>query len=97
MLFCVAVSGGLPLPDCRRRLNAVAKLGYQDALRRAHYQLIFVRAALAHGETRTALGTLHAVLPSIQHSLNRQKRSLLGKELLRLTKSLISELETTIV
>jgi hypothetical protein len=95
MLFVEAVSRRLPLPDCRRRLSYLAKLGYQDALRRAHYHLIFVRAALAHGKERTALRLLHTVLPSVQHSLNRQKRNLLGKELLRLTKRLISELEAT--
>jgi hypothetical protein len=91
-IFVEAIVRGLPLAACRNRLNTLAALGYQDVLRRALYELIFIRGAVERRNKRVALHMATALLPSIQRSMNSRQRKRLGKDLLRQTQTWLVEL-----
>ena len=73
---------------CRARFNALAKLGYTDTEQKAHYFLIYARAALERKHPRIARNLIRTMIPELQRSLRRNRRNLLARQLLRLFEQL---------
>lgn len=48
-LLDMSISRGQTLATCRARFKALAKLGYTDTEQKAHYYLIYARAAIEGG------------------------------------------------
>jgi len=86
-LLDMSISQGQTLATCRVRFGALAKLGYTDVEQKAHYCLIYARAALERGHPRIADNVTKNMIPELRRSL-RRRRSLLGRQLLRLFEQL---------
>jgi hypothetical protein len=80
-LLDMSISRGRSLATCRVRFNALAKLGFTDIEQKAHYHLIYGRAALERGHHHIADHVASKMILELRRSL-RRRRSLLGRELL---------------
>jgi hypothetical protein len=80
-----AILHGCNLSVCRARLNAAVRLGFTDVEQSAHYRLLYAKGALARGHRRVAYRMAAAIAKDLERSLKKRK-SLLGKELLGLTR-----------
>jgi len=86
-LLAMSISRGQTLSTFRGRFNALAKLGFTDVEQKAHYFLIYARAALEHGHPRIAGNITNGMIRELRRSLSR-RRSLLGRQLLGLFEQL---------
>src|SRR5262252_9610457 len=75
MLLDMSISRGQTLATCRARFNALAKLGYTDTEQKAHYFLIYARAALERKHPRIAGNLIRIIIPELQRSLRRRRRN----------------------
>lgn len=89
-LLDMSISRGQTLATCRARFNALARLGYTDTEQKAHYVLIYARAAFDKGHTRIGANLTRAMILELRRSLRRRPRNLLARELLRLFEQLES-------
>jgi len=80
-LLDISISRGRTLATCRVRFNALAKLGFTDIEQKAHYYLIYSRAALERGHPQIAENLARRMIRELQRSL-RHRRSILGRQLL---------------
>lgn len=82
-LLDMSISRGQTLATCRARFNTLAKLGYTDIEQKAHYFLIYARAALERGHPLIAGNLTRTMILDLRHSLRRRRRNLLARQLLR--------------
>jgi hypothetical protein len=80
-LLDMSISRGRRIANCRARLNALAKLGFANIEQKAHWHLMYARAALERGHPQTASNIATGMVIELRRSL-RHRRSLLGCELL---------------
>jgi hypothetical protein len=76
-----SISRGQRIASCRARFNALAKLGFTNIEQKAHYHLMYARAALERGHPQIAFNLATRMVLDLRRSL-RHRRSLLGRELL---------------
>jgi len=81
-LLDMSISRCQAFATCRARFNALAKLGYTDTEQKAHYFLIYARAALERKHPRIAGNLIRTMIPELQRSLRRRRRNPLGRQLL---------------
>ena len=81
MLLDLSISRGQRIASCRARFNALAKLGFTNIEQKAHYHLMYARAALERGHPQIAFNLATRMVLDLRRSL-RHRRSLLGRELL---------------
>jgi hypothetical protein len=87
-LLDMSISRGQTFATCRARFNALAKLGYTDTEQKAHYVLIYARAAFDKGHPRIGLNLTRAMILELRRSVRRRPRNLLARQLLRLFEQL---------
>jgi hypothetical protein len=80
-LLDMSISRGRRIASCRARLNALAKLGFTNIEQKAHYHLMYARAALERGHPQIAFNLATRMVLELRRSL-RHRRSLLSRELL---------------
>ena len=80
-LLDMSISRGRSLKTCRVRFNALLKVGFTDIEQKAHYYLIYGRAALERGHPQIADNLARRMIPELRRSL-RHRRSILGRQLL---------------
>ena len=90
-LLDMSISRGQTLATCRARFNTLAKLGYTDTEQKAHYVLIYARAAFDKGHPRIGANLTRAMILELQRSLRHRPRNPLARQLL----SLFEQLECT--
>ena len=88
-LLDMSISRGRRIAGCRARLNARAKLGFTDIEQKAHYHLMYARAALERGHPQIAFNHATRMALELRRAL-RHRRSLLGRELLRHFEQLVT-------
>ena len=87
-LLDMSISRGQALATCRARFNALARLGYTDTEQKAHYYLIYARAALERGHPRISANLTRTMILELRRSLRRRRRNLLARQLLSLFEQL---------
>ena len=80
-LLDMSISQRRSLNTCRVRFNALLKVGFTDIEQKAHYYLIYGRAALERGHPQLAAKIAHRMIRELRRSL-RHRRSILGRQLL---------------
>lgn len=80
-LLRMSVTHGRSVATCRARLKSLSKLGFTNIEMKAHYHLIYARAALRQGHRQIAFETATRLAFELKRSLPH-RRSLLGRELL---------------
>jgi len=79
-LLDMSISRGRSLKTCRVRFNALLKVGFTDVQQKAHYYLIYGRAALERGHPQIADNLARSMIGELRHW--RHRRSILGRQLL---------------
>lgn len=80
-LLDMSISRGQSLKTCRVRFNALVKVGFTDIEQKAHYYLIYGRAALERGHPKSADKLARRMIGELRRSL-RHRDSILGRQLL---------------
>jgi len=80
-LLDMSISRGRSLKTCRVRFNALLKVGFTDIEQKAHYYLIYGRAALERVHPQIADNLARRMIRELRRSL-RHRRSILGRRLL---------------
>lgn len=74
-LLDMSISRGQTLSTCRARFNALGKLGYTDTEQKAHYFLMYARAAVERGHPRISANLSHAMILELRRSLRRRPQT----------------------
>ena len=90
-LYQQAVFHGCSRAVCRAKFEALAKLGFTDLERKAHFHLLESRAALSRGNKRLARIKAAAIVRELERAPQRGMNPL-RKELLRTIQSLIDSI-----
>ena len=74
-LLDMSITRGRSLKTCRMRFNALLKVGFTDIEQKAHYYLIYGRAALERGHPQIADNLARRMI-------REHRRSIIGRQLL---------------
>jgi hypothetical protein len=81
------------LAVCRNKLQRLARLGYQDVERKAHFEILFVRGAIVRGHKRVAKRHATQVAEELRAELKKRKSSL-AEHCLAIIESTLRFIET---
>jgi hypothetical protein len=80
-LLNMSIFGGRNIATCRKRFNALFELGFTNIEQKAHFHLIYARAAIKQGHPQMASTLAAKMILELRRSLRRQ-RSLLDRQYL---------------
>jgi hypothetical protein len=89
-VFQQALSHDCSWTLCRAKFRALCKLGFTNLELKAHFHLLYARAALSRGSSRLAHRTATAMIRELK-SGRKHSRNPLRKELMDLTQALLLE------
>jgi hypothetical protein len=90
-----AILHGCNLSVCCAKLRVASRLGFSDLEQKAHYHLLYAKAAFARGHKRLALRTTTAITKELERSLTKSPKNALAKHLLKVAREFLTSMKNS--